>query len=150
MKNRVACLGGILFLVWAQAGSAGVFADDLGKCLVNQTTEADRTDLVRWLFTAMASHPDVKSIATVSEEQRIEATKKTAKLFERLLSESCSAEFKAAVKNEGQAAITTGFQVLGNVAGMALMQHPDVTRATAELGSHIDNAKVEAALKSEP
>ena len=31
---------------------AGVYTDDLSKCLVDGTTTDDRTALVKWIFTA--------------------------------------------------------------------------------------------------
>ena len=72
-----------------ESALAGPYGDELAKCLVKSTTDADKTYLVKWLFAAAALHPDVKSIASVSDAQRDELNKNAAKLFERLLTESC-------------------------------------------------------------
>ena len=41
----------------APPAGAGVFSDDLSKCLVASTTTRDQTDLVRWIFATAALHP---------------------------------------------------------------------------------------------
>ena len=56
-------LFGIAICVALSCGSAaraGVYADDLGKCLVNSTTKNDRQDLIRWLFVAAMDPPMVR------------------------------------------------------------------------------------------
>ena len=40
----------------ARAGEAG---DALSKCLSESTTTYDRRALVRWIFSAIAAHPDL-------------------------------------------------------------------------------------------
>ena len=52
---------------------AGIYADDLAKCLVASTTTRDQTDLVRWIFATAALHPGVSSIAAVSAESALVA-----------------------------------------------------------------------------
>jgi hypothetical protein len=41
---------GCLVLAIASPVDAGVFSDDLSKCLVRSTTATDRAELVRWVF----------------------------------------------------------------------------------------------------
>jgi hypothetical protein len=48
---------------------AGVYTDELAKCLVESTTARDRTTLVRWMFGAATAHPDVASIAKAAPAQ---------------------------------------------------------------------------------
>jgi hypothetical protein len=52
------------------------------------------------MFSAVSLHPAVKPIASVTEEQLNEANKKAAKLFSRLLTESCELQTKRALKYE--------------------------------------------------
>lgn len=150
MRLRFLILAVAVLIGVPSAARAGVFTDDLSRCLVSGTSDQDRTDLARWFFAMMALHPEVKSLAAVSEEVRTETTRKAGKLFERLLTETCKKEFRDAMKNEGQIAMTTSFQALGNVAGMALVQHPDVVGRMADLDRVVDREKIEAVLKNEP
>ncbi len=71
---------------------AGLYTDDLARCLVDSTSKDDRVALVRWMFVAAAAHPAVASIANVSPKDREEADKKLATLFMRLLTDSCKEE----------------------------------------------------------
>ena len=71
---------------------AGVYADELSKCLVEKTTTQDRTVLVTWVFTALSRHPAVKPIISVSADRIEEVNKNAAALFTRLLTETCRDE----------------------------------------------------------
>lgn len=62
----------------------------LSQCLAETTSGKDRKDLARWVFFAMASHPDIKQYASPAVAAEETQTHKTmAELFTRLLSESC-------------------------------------------------------------
>ena len=56
VRRSVACTLLVFGLLCAQPASvqAGVYSDDLAKCLVNKTTQKDQTDLLRWMFSAVA------------------------------------------------------------------------------------------------
>ena len=125
---------------------AGVYSDDLAKCFVSSTTTGDRNGLVRWMFTAAASHPAVNSIVTVTDVQRRESDKYMARLSERLMFETCKKETEQAVKYEGQLALQTGFQVLGQVAGRELFSDPSVAKAMGNLNSYPSREKMESLL----
>ena len=64
---------------------------------------------------------------------------KTAKLFERLLTESCKSQVQQAIKYEGQSTIESAFQVLGQVAARGLFSNPSVAGFIAQLGNHVDS-----------
>jgi hypothetical protein len=125
---------------------AGPYSDDLAKCLVESTTTADKNALVKWMFATAALHPAVKSIASVTEAERIQSSRSTARLFERLLTESCRTQTQQAVKYEGAVALQTGFQMLGQVAARELFADPGVARGLADLENHIDSQKMKRAL----
>jgi hypothetical protein len=125
---------------------AGPYGDEFTKCLVRSTTDADRNFLVKWMFAAMASHPEVKSMASISAEQADELNKGTAILFERLLIESCLTETREAIKYEGGSPIEGGFTILGSVAARGLMSHPDVAVFMSGMGNYLDSEKIQAAL----
>lgn len=126
--------------------AAGPYADDLSKCLVRSTGEEDKRALVKWIFSAVALHPDVADIAKVTPEQRNDMTRTTAKLFEKLLTESCRSEVRQAVQYEGSQTIGASFQILGQVAARELFSNPNVSAHMAELAKHIDHKKMAEAM----
>lgn len=139
---RVLLLMTISLLLPFKTASAGPYGDTLAKCVVESTTSAEKTSLIRWMFTMMALHPDVQGLASISAEQRTAATKETAQLFERLLTETCATETKNAVKYEGPVAIQTSFSLLGQVAVRELFSNPAVAGGLAELEKHVDQQKM--------
>lgn len=115
--------------------AAGPFADDMAKCLVNSTSDADRADLVRWIFSAMAQHPDLASMAAIPPKDRDVLNTKAANLFSRLMFDSCKSQVEQAVHNEGPQTIEYAFQILGEVAMRGIMADPHVTQAVQAITS---------------
>ncbi|MBW8192640.1 hypothetical protein K0504_16500 [Neiella marina] len=130
--------------------NAGVYTNELAKCLVSSTTQDDRAALVRWMFIAASHHPAVADIANVSAAQVNEGNKQTGLLFTKLMTETCKEQTKNAIAYEGQLAIQGGFQVLGQVAGQELFSSPAVAAAMAGIQQHVDNEKLEAVLTPTP
>jgi hypothetical protein len=128
----------------APSAMAGIYTDDLSKCLVSSTTKEDRISLVRWMFTAAAHHPAVKPIATISAAQQDDADKTMGMLLTRLLTESCRTETQKAVQYEGAGAFRSSFEVLGKVAGQELFTSPEVTASLTGLQKYVDEAKIRA------
>lgn len=123
---------------------AGIYADEMAKCLVRSTSPADRNGLVKWLFASAVLHPEIKSIANVSKEQRDILNRSTARLFERLLTESCRAETQKAFKYEGPSTFEASFNVLGQVAGRELFTDPNVAQSMSGLLNYVDKSKLDA------
>jgi len=128
--------------MWSALAAAGPYADDMAKCLVKQTGPADRTALMNWVFAAMALHPDVEAMSTISNELRTEINKSAGALFQRLLVDSCRAETKLALKYEGQPAITSAFSLLGQIAMQELFLNPKVAAGLGELQKEMDEKKL--------
>lgn len=123
---------------------AGPYTDDLSKCLVANTTADDKTTLVTWIFSAISLNPGVAKMANITPKQRHQINVSMAKLFETLMTERCRTESQQAYKYEGDAAISAGFEVLGQVAGRELFSSPDVSKGMAELDTLVDKKKMEA------
>jgi len=122
--RRIGILVGIslaLAVLPSEPAVAGIYSDELAKCLVRETTDGDRTFLVKWIFASASVHPAVRSIASVSDADRTELNKKVAKLVEKLLTESCKNETQEALKYEG----------------------PTVARSKTEFANHLDKQKFE-------
>ncbi len=146
-------LGLAILLMTLPAGAtrvlAGPHTDALGKCLVDSTTTEDRTALVRWMFSAAASHPAVQDIVSISKEQTDGANRNMAELIMRLVTESCRTEAADAFRYDGAATFEASFNVLGQVAGREMFTSPEVGAALAGLQEHIDEKTLEEALEIE-
>jgi hypothetical protein len=57
-------------LVTATPADAGVFADDLSRCLVNKTTDYDQLHLKKWLFSAFSMDPALAPLSSIDAGQR--------------------------------------------------------------------------------
>ena len=137
-----------LFLVLAQFQAnpayAGVYGDELSKCIVESSSTEDLTGFVRWMFATLGLHPSVKSMASISAEQRAEANKQCGKLFMRLLTETCKEQAQKAWKYEGQMAVESSFNILGRVAVRELFSNPEVEAGMAELQKYFDEEKLKS------
>jgi len=120
------------------SSKAGIYTDDLSRCLVESATSEDKITLVRWMFTSMALHPAIKDMANVNDSQRENANKEIAKLLVSLLTVKCLDVSKKAIKYDGTGAIQVSFSLLGQIAGKELFSNPDVAKALSALDEYID------------
>ena len=139
------CLSAGLFA--AGSAQAGVYTDDMAKCLVAKSSQADNDTLMRWMFVAMAANPAVKPLSNVSPAQREASTRAAVALMERLIFKDCHTETLNAVKYEGSSAMTGSFQVLGQVAARGLMSDPAAIEALGEMNKYSDQGKWAALAK---
>lgn len=139
----------VVLLLSANLLSAGPYSDALGRKLVASTTPAEKAVFVRWLFVAMSLHPDLKDMAAITPAQREAANKEIAALMTRMLSETCVAEAKLALKHEGQAAFESAFSIFGEMAAQDLFGNPKVNEGIAELEKYVDGKAIAAALGSD-
>lgn len=144
-KMWIAALA-VASLLGSVPATAGPYSDDLSKCLVRSTGDAEKRTLVKWIFAAVALHPEVADISSVTPAQRAEMTRNTAKIFEKLLADSCRTEVQQAVQYEGPQTIGSSFQVLGQVAARELFSNPNVAANMADLGKYIDQKRIAEAM----
>ncbi len=123
---------------------AGPNADALGRCLTDNTTGKERKELARWIFIAMATHPEIRQLSAAVPSDLEQASKTTGALFTRLLAESCPAEMRAAMQNEGAQAMQAAFGTLGQVAMQELMSDANVSAAISAFERFVDTKKLEA------
>jgi hypothetical protein len=146
MSRRLAIPALVLAIALGAGGAAQASpaADDLGRCLVKSTNATDRTDLMVWVFTALSAHPAVKAYANVTDAQRVETSKVTARLLERLITADCHTEALAAIKGDGPASLQQAFSVLGQVAVAGLVKDPAVSGAMSQVTAQLDMTKFQA------
>ncbi len=119
----------------------------LATCLVSSVSEEDNITLIRWLFVAMARHPSVSGLTAIPDSERVNANRRVAALFNRLLIEACPTQTRAAIRADGENALYTPFGILGEKAMEGIMAHPDVNAAVAEMGSYFDSAGLAALME---
>jgi hypothetical protein len=120
---------------------AGIFADDLSRCVVTQATSEDQKTLIRWIFSAMATNPALDGLATISDQQRAAHDKAFAALTDRLLLSDCRPQLLLAIKNEGGNVIEQAFRVLGETAMRGVMGSKEAQAAISAFGAQMDEAR---------
>jgi hypothetical protein len=134
-------------LLFAQPASATVFSDDLTKCVVNAANVQDRTQIMQWLFSAIAANAALAPMAKVSAPERLNYDKQFVAISERLLLTDCRPQLISALKNEGPGVIEATFRVLGEVAMRGLMSDPETAKSFNAVEAHSSKDKWEAAAK---
>ncbi|MBN8832357.1 MAG: hypothetical protein J0G94_17480 [Sphingomonadales bacterium] len=134
-------------LLFAHPAQAGIFADDLTRCLVKATTVPDQIGLMQWLFSAISANPSISSMARVTEAERAGYNEKAVALIERLVMTDCRKEAVAALRNEGPGTIELAFRTVGEVAMRGLMSDPKTSAAMGAIGKAASEEKWSALAK---
>jgi hypothetical protein len=125
---------------------AGPSTDSLLTCLADNTTGRDRKELARWMFVAMAAHPEMHDLSSVTPATGDQASQSVALLLTHLLSESCPQEVRAARRADGSQAMSAAFESLGRLAMQELVTSKEVRSALTGFEKFIDRKKLESAL----
>jgi hypothetical protein len=147
MKTVRAAMAVALMFSATPAAFAGIYTDDLSRCLVEKTTAQDKTVLVQWIFVAMAQHPSVSALTKTTADDVEAHNKSVGALFMKLLTETCLETSQKALKNEGSIAIQSAFQVLGQAAAREIFAAPEVNQVMSGLEKYIDAKKLEVLSK---
>ena len=130
----------------APAAQAGTYGEALGKCMVERSTDADKQQLVEWIFSALAYNPRISQYARMSPEQHAQIDARLAALVEKLLTDYCKDEASKAFRYEGSTAFSDAFEMLGQVAGRQIFDSPDVTKGAMNFTHFIDLPKLQETL----
>ncbi|MEO6104450.1 MAG: hypothetical protein ABIP44_12565 [Pseudoxanthomonas sp.] len=133
-------------VIFSGIATAAESSEKLSKCLLSSTTLEDKQILIRWIFGAVANHPDVSDIATLSPEKWDDISKKSAHVFQKLIAESCANESRDAIINDGMEGYKSAFATLGSAAVGGLMSDPSVVQAMGKLDTYLDSDKLMKAL----
>lgn len=144
MVRFAAAAAALALLAQGSAAQAGVYTDDLSKCLVSSASADDRNAMLLWIFSSMSRQADVKPYSNFTEAQHDAIARKAAALTQRLLTVDCRKETVAAVRYEGAATMETAFGVLGQVAMRDLMTDPTVAAGMEKMGEYLEKDKLEA------
>ena len=150
MTRRIFLAAGfVVSALLTQTASAGIYSDDLTRCVVKSASPADQELLVQWMFAALSLNPAVKPLTSITAQQRDDYNKRGADLFVRLVAVDCASAATDALKNEGAPALIQSFQMLGQVAGRSLMSNPEVSKGMQGLNKYLkDDQRLKALSKA--
>lgn len=111
------------------------------NCLVDTLDGKERKSLAKWVFFAIAAHPEINSYSRASSDDIKDMDKYVGNLITRLLTEDCPEQLKTAYKTNPQA-LEQGFQLVGRVAMQELMADQNVMKALTNYGVYADQEKI--------
>jgi len=132
-----------LALVIMTVSTVDVQASNLGTCMVDSLNGKERKTLARWIYFAIAAHPEMKPYANIDTENRLRTDKTVGALVTRLLTEDCKDQF-VAVMGQGPTAIKQAFGLVGRVAMQELMTNKTVEEAITGYAIYVDKDKIKA------
>lgn len=135
---------GALILSLSSIVSMQASANAFGECLVDALNGKERKELAKWIYFAMAAHPEIIDYANIEDSVRLESDKAIGALITRLLGEDCPAKFKNALKVDPMAT-QRAFELVGQVAMGELMQNTQVTQAISNYANYMDMSVIQAA-----
>ena len=112
-------------------------ANSLGTCMVDSLNGKERKTLAKWIFFAIAAHPEINAYAKISHSDNIKSDETVGKLITRLLTKDCPNELKIANKADSLA-IQKAFELVGKVAMQELMTDEKVTTAITSYINYVD------------
>ena len=118
---------------------------NLGSCMVDSLNGKERKQLAKWIFFAIAAHPDIKSYSSATSNDINQSDKTVGELITRLLTSDCPNELKAAYRAD-PSAVTKAFELVGQVAMQELMTNQNVTNAITNYAQYADLDKVNSLL----
>lgn len=150
MKTLITAIVAIIISSSATVSPAlsGQATDDLSTCLADSTTGKDRKEMAQWVFSAMTSHPEIKTLSNISQEKRDGLDRTVAALVTRLMTESCLIQTQSAMEKDGGQAISVAFGVVGRLAMQELMSNPDVNASFSNFAKYIDQNKFNSAFSA--
>jgi hypothetical protein len=135
----------IAVCLMAAPAFAGPAVDTLLQCLADNTTGRDRKDLARWMFVAMAAHPEMHDLSTVTPATGDQVSQTVGVLLTRLMTDTCRPALQAAVKAEGREGVSAAFESLGKLAMQELLTNKEVRSSLMGFDKYVDRKKLESA-----
>lgn len=151
MKFAPALVAGLL-LATAAAPAPALANPDIEAakvCFSDSTTGRDRKLLGKWIFLALAKHPEIAGYSRASAADDEQVSRELAALFMRLLTEDCVVQMKALARLGGPEMIKMPFQHLGQIAMQELMGNPQVAGNIASFEQYVDAEKIESVFRPE-
>jgi len=103
---------------------ASALGDEFGRCVAEKISDADKTELTRWLFAAMTRDPALAPLTTLTQADRDKLNKSIADLYDRLVLVDCRVQAVAALKSEGPQIFRESGRALGTAAISKMLSSP--------------------------
>jgi hypothetical protein len=126
---------------------AGPYGDDLTKCLISSVTDTDKTDMVKFIFSAMSLNKKISPYINMSNNVRENINKKAGELYTRLITDTCKLQTYNAAKYEGPSAVTDAFKFLGQVSAQSIFSDPSVSDGMKDVMKYFDQEKLNSVLQ---
>lgn len=118
----------------------------LANCFADSLNGRERKLMAKWVFFAMSTHSEMAPYTNIDQAQRAENRKAFAALVNRLLTEDCLAEARAALNEHGTQAIGFAFSVAGRLAMRELMTEHSVKEEMGKFAEHLDTDAIKQKL----
>ena len=141
---RPVIVAAVLLIPVSASDHQALAVNALKTCLADNTSGKDRKELAKWIFLAMAAHPEMKPHAAANVPAAADESSRTiAAMVTRLLTESCLSETKA-VMRIGQLAqsMEFAFQGLGELAMQELMTDQAVSDSMGLFERYLDQKRM--------
>jgi hypothetical protein len=150
LMNRffLRCLA-VVVLGWlasAPVAWADPAIEKLELCVRNATTKNDGLAMVKWQFSMMAAHPQLRNLVTITDEQRIVFDQDIANLFTRLLTSDCLQELTDAKKTNADALEKLIF-AFSISASEEIYNNPAVSAMSGGFTKYLDISKFDAVFR---
>lgn len=117
-------------------------SDDLSRCLVNKSTEADRDAFMGWMFSAISADPRLNKLTTLDRAKRDELSFIAGSAMQRLLIVDCRKEAVATIKSEGFGAMEQSFSGLGRAATEQMFRSSEAQVELDALSKGLEDEKL--------
>lgn len=98
------------------------------------------------MFAAIALHPEMVEIVSLSPEEREKINKAAGLIYSRLTIKDCISEVRRAVESKDNKAIHAGFSFLGGLSMQELLANPNVVDGLNSLENYFDSQGLKEAL----
>lgn len=146
MNPILAALAATALLAAAAPAAASPNTEATKACFSDNTSGKDRKVLGKWIFLAMAAHPEIASMSAATAAEVEQSERDLAALFMRLVTEDCAAQMKKMMTEDGATSISVPFEYLGQIAMQELTTHESVNTRITGFHRFLDTAKLEAAI----
>ena len=141
MKLNKLLLSLLLVSIFGFTASVSANTQALGTCLTDSLNGKERKLLVKWIYFAMANHPELIANSSISNEDRVNSDKAVGVLITRLFIQDCPEEAKLAQKSD-PLAIQKAFEFVGQVAMGELMTNEKVMSGITNYVQYTDQNKI--------
>jgi hypothetical protein len=97
-----------------------------------------------WMFSAISADPQLQKFTTLDRAKRDQMATGAAAVFQRLMMVDCRKEAVAALRSDGETALTQSFGELGKAATRQMFQSPQAQAELESLGKNFDTEKMKA------